>query len=118
MQPHRRYVRGHLAADRRPPRPGASVSDVHVQLLSGTIGAVIRGIDARTVGGEATAAIRSALVQRKVVFLPEQHLTPAELVAFAARFGELTPAHPVMPGLDGQPEVLEVDATRSRQDPR
>ena len=53
-----------------------------------------------------------------MLFFPNQHLEPAELVAFAVRFGELTPAHPVMPGLVGQPEVLEVDATRSRQDPR
>lgn len=94
------------------------MSDLHVQPLSGSIGAAIHGIDVRTVDSDLTAAIRAALVERKVLFFPGQHLEPAELVTFALRFGELTPAHPVMPGLEGQPEVLEVDATRSRQDPR
>src|SRR3954463_15849417 len=97
---------------------GDFVSDLHIQPLSGSIGAVVHGIDVRAVDRDLTAAIRAALVDRKVLFFPSQHLEPAELVAFAVRFGELTPAHPVMPGLDSQPEVLEVDATRSRQDPR
>jgi alpha-ketoglutarate-dependent taurine dioxygenase len=94
------------------------VSDFYLQPLSGSIGAVVRGIDVRTVDVAAVADIRAALVERKVLFFPDQHLEPGELVAFGSRFGELTPAHPVMPGLDGHPEVLEVDATRSRQDPR
>jgi len=94
------------------------VSDLHIQALSGSVGAVIHGIDVRTVDRDLTATIRAALVERKVLFFPSQHLEPAELVAFAVHFGELTPAHPVMPGLDDQPEVLEVDATRSREDPR
>jgi len=54
-----------------------------------------------------------------VLVLPGQHLTPDELVAAGRLFGDLTPAHPVMPPLDAaHPEVLEIDATRSRQDPR
>jgi taurine dioxygenase len=91
---------------------------IDVQPLSGTIGSVIKGLDLRGLDPEVTAAIRAALVDRKVVFLPEQHLDPGELVAFARTFGDLTPAHPVMPGLADHPEVLEVDATRSREDPR
>jgi taurine dioxygenase len=91
---------------------------IDIEPLSGTIGAVIKGADLRGLDAEVTAAVRSALVERKVVFLPGQRLEPDELVAFARAFGELTPAHPVMPGLAEQPEILEVDATRSRQDPR
>jgi len=94
------------------------VSDALFQPLSGTIGSVVRGIDVRTIDAAGVAELRAALVDRKVLFFPEQHLSPDELVAFGAFFGELTLAHPVMPGLDGHPEVLEVDATRSRQDPR
>jgi alpha-ketoglutarate-dependent taurine dioxygenase len=94
------------------------VTDALFQPLSGTIGSVVRGIDVRTLDAAGVAEIRAALVDRKVLFFPEQHLSPAELVTFGAAFGELTLAHPVMPGLDGHPEVLEVDATRSRQDPR
>ena len=92
---------------------------ITVRPLSGTIGARIEGVDARErLSAPSIAAIRAALLDRKAVFLPAQHLTPAELVAFGRAFGELTAAHPVMPGLDGYPEVLEVDATRSREDPR
>jgi taurine dioxygenase len=91
---------------------------IDIEPLSGTIGAVIKGADLRGLDEDVTAAIRAALIDRKVVFLTAQHLEPPELVAFARSFGELTPAHPVMPGLAEQPEVLEVDATRSRQDPR
>jgi taurine dioxygenase len=94
------------------------MSDLYLQPLSGSIGSVVRGLDARTVDADAIATIRAALVDRKVLFFPDQHLTPAELVGFASAFGELTLAHPVMPGLAAHPEVLEVDATRSRENPR
>jgi alpha-ketoglutarate-dependent sulfate ester dioxygenase len=94
------------------------MSDLYARHLSGTIGTAVDGLDLRTVDGEVVAELRRLLVDRKVLFFPAQHLSPAELVAFGARFGELTPAHPVMPSLDGYPEVLEIDATRSRLDPR
>ncbi|MDQ1397434.1 MAG: alkyl sulfatase, partial [Acidimicrobiaceae bacterium] len=94
-------------------------SRLEVEPLTGTIGAVIRGVDLRQpLESGVVAAIRAALVDRKVVFFRDQSLEPAQLVAFGRAFGELTPAHPVMPGLAGHPEVLEVDATRSRQDAR
>ena len=76
-------------------------------------GASIRAVDAAAVG-----MVRDLLVERKVVFISDAHLEPAELVTFARNFGELTVAHPVMPGLDDHPEVLEIDATKSREDPR
>jgi taurine dioxygenase len=87
--------------------------------LTGTAGAEIAGVDLRRpLAPEAIGEIRAALVEHKVLVFREQHLSPAELVAFGRSFGELTPAHPVMPSLEGHPEVLEVDATRSREDPR
>jgi taurine dioxygenase len=90
-----------------------------VDPLGGTIGSVVRGVTlAEPLAPEVRDAIRGALVDRKVLFFPAQALAPAELAAFAAQFGELTPAHPIMPGLAGHPEVLEVDASRSREDPR
>lgn len=90
-----------------------------VEPWGGTIGSVVHDLDlSAPLEPDVVAAVRALLVDRKVLFFPRQGLTPAELVAFAAQFGELTPAHPIMPGLDGHPEVLEVDATRSREDPR
>ena len=88
--------------------------------LTGRIGSRVDGVDIAGPLDDATvAAIRAALVERKVLVFPAQHPDPDELVAFARRFGELTPAHPVLPPLDeAHPEVLEIDATRSRLDAR
>jgi len=96
-----------------------SSTSLRVERLSGTIGAVIEGLDLRDeLAPSVIADIRQQAVDHKVVFFRGQDLTPTELVSFGRRFGELTPAHPVIPSLEGVPEVLEVDATRSRQDPR
>jgi taurine dioxygenase len=87
-----------------------------VTRLSGTIGAEIRGVDLkRELDRETVAAIRALLLEHKVIFFPEQHLEPAEHVAFARYFGEVTPAHPVIPGIEGFPEVFEIDYTIAKQ---
>ncbi|WP_054569440.1 TauD/TfdA family dioxygenase [Frankia sp. R43] len=83
--------------------------------LSGNIGAEIRGLDVRTLDEREVAAVRAAWLHYKVVFFPGQHLTPAEHLAFARRFGEPTEGHPVIPGLDGQPEVFEIDYSKARE---
>jgi taurine dioxygenase len=81
-----------------------------VRPLSGTIGAEVRGVDAKQVlAPDTVAAIRGALLEHKVIFLPDQHLDAAQHVAFARLFGELTPAHPVIPGIKGHPEVFEIN---------
>lgn len=96
------------------PAPTTDVA-LDVQLLSGVIGAVIHGLDVRTIDDATVAAVRKVWLDRKVVFFPAQHLTPDEHVAFAARFGEPTEGHPVIPGVKGHPEVFEIDYTASRE---
>ena len=87
--------------------------------LSGTIGAEIRNVDLhRPLGPEVVAAIRQALLDYKVIFFPGQHLSPAEHKHFATYFGEITNAHPVIPGIDEHKEVFEIDYTQTRQMPR
>jgi taurine dioxygenase len=88
--------------------------------LGATIGCRVEGVHLGDDLDDATvAALRSALVDRKVLVLAGQHLDPDQLVRAGRRLGELTDAHPVLPPLDeAHPEVLEIDATRSRQDPR
>lgn len=84
--------------------------------LSGTIGAVIRGVDiSRPLDADTIAAIRQVWLERKVVFFPQQNLDPAEHLSFASQFGEPTEGHPVVPGLPEQPEVFEIDYSKSRQ---
>jgi alpha-ketoglutarate-dependent taurine dioxygenase len=84
--------------------------------LSGTIGAEIRNLDLHgPLSPEVVGAIRQALLDFKVIFLPGQHLSPAEHKAFATYFGEITNAHPVIPGIDEHKEVFEIDYTKTRQ---
>src|SRR5580704_11963006 len=84
--------------------------------LSGTIGAEIRNVDLhQPLASETVAAIRQALLDYKVIFLPGQHLSPAEHKEFATYFGEITNAHPVIPGIEQHKEVFEIDYTRARQ---
>jgi alpha-ketoglutarate-dependent taurine dioxygenase len=90
--------------------------DLDVRLLSGVIGAEIRNVDLTAHLDDRTIIdIRSLLLRHRVIFFPQQHLTAEQHSAFARRFGELTPAHPVIPGIDGHPEVFEIDYTKSRE---
>jgi taurine dioxygenase len=53
------------------------------------LGAEAHGIDPRTIDEADFAALRRALADYGVLVLRDQSLTPAELVAFSRRFGEL-----------------------------
>jgi alpha-ketoglutarate-dependent taurine dioxygenase len=87
-----------------------SAVELDVRPLSGNIGAEIHGLDLRQpLNAETVAAVRATWLKHRVVFFPQQHLQPAEHLAFARQLGEVTPAHPVMPGLDGFPEIYEID---------
>jgi taurine dioxygenase len=87
---------------------------LRVTPLSGTIGSVISGLDLRELDDEQVAEIRQIWLERKVVFFPGQHLDPESHQAFARRFGELTEGHPVIPGIEGQPKVFEIDYSKRR----
>ncbi|OLF19261.1 TauD/TfdA dioxygenase family protein [Actinophytocola xanthii] len=80
--------------------------------LTIAIGARVPGIDlASDLTPEVVAAIRAALLDHKVLVFPDQRLTPDAHRAFAATLGELTPAHPVVPGLDAaHPEIYVLDS--------
>src|SRR5690242_15001907 len=81
-----------------------------IRPLSGNIGAEIRGADLRhPLDASVVKDIRDALLRHRVIFFPGQHLGPAEHLAFARQFGEVTPAHPILPGIEGFPEVFEID---------
>ncbi|MFD4668534.1 TauD/TfdA dioxygenase family protein [Lentzea sp. NPDC058450] len=80
--------------------------------LTIAIGAQVSGVDlAEDLPPETVAAIRQALLDRKVLVFRGQRLDPSAHRAFAASLGELTPAHPVVPGLDeDHPEIYVIDA--------
>ena len=96
-----------------------TITDPAVRLdvshCSGTIGAVINGLDLRAVDDATIEAIRLVWQERRVVFFPGQDLDPSSHLAFASRFGTPTEGHPVIPGIKGFPEVFEIDYTKNRE---
>jgi taurine dioxygenase len=82
----------------------------HLQVspVAGALGAEVQGVDlARPLAPEVVGEIRQALLAHLVIFFPRQRLGPAELLAFAGRFGQPT-EYPQMKGLPGFPHVIAV----------
>ena len=76
--------------------------------LSPYIGAELHGIDLREPPSDAVIAdVRQALLDYKVVFFRDQHITAAQHIAFARRFGELE-IHPATPKDQADPEILRI----------
>jgi taurine dioxygenase len=93
------------------------VAAIDVRPVAPTIGAEVFGVDcAGPLDEPIVAALRAAWLEHLVLFFPDQHLSPEEQVSFAARFGELTDAHPVEPALEGHPQVLPIDSRKDRVD--
>ena len=86
------------------------MSQIEVRPVSGHTGADILGVNLKeSLSDSQVATIRGALLKWKVVFFRDQHITPAEQAAFARRFGQPTPAHPLRDSIEGHPEVLPID---------
>lgn len=62
--------------------------------------------------------LRTLLAAHGVLVFRNQFLSPADQVLVARRLGELTPAHPVVPGHPDHPEILELDAQRGGKNAR
>lgn len=79
-----------------------------IRRVAGALGAEISGVDlSKPLSDELVAQIRRAFVEHQVIFFRDQDLTPAQQVAFGARFGPLN-VHPFVAGMAGQPEVMEI----------
>jgi taurine dioxygenase len=73
---------------------------VKVTPLTGTIGALIEGVDVATIGDDEWAELHQTLLERRVVFLRDQDLTDDEHLAFAQRWGEVS-VYPIVKLLGG-----------------
>jgi len=81
---------------------------IAVTPLTPAIGALIDGVSlADTLDDAVIAEIRAAFLTHLVVFFRGQSLHPAQLVAFARRFGAIG-YYPFVAGMPGHPEVVEV----------
>lgn len=76
-----------------------------LQHLSPTIGSVVLDVDLSKPTPELVAALRHALLLRKVLFFHDQALNTDQLLAFTRNFGELE-IHPFSAAKEGHDEVL------------
>ena len=79
-----------------------------VRRFAGAAGADVTGVDlSREVSDEVLAEIRAALLDNLVICVRDQHITPAQQLAFAKRWGEIH-LHPFMQGMPDYPEILAI----------
>ena len=89
----------------------APAPSLTIERLGAFHGAQVSGVDLATADDGTLAAVRSALVEHKVLFFSAQQLDPDSQVLLGRRLGELTPSHPVVPGVDeDHPEIYALDA--------
>lgn len=91
-----------------------SYQHIEVKPTSYYTGAQISGIDLSSdLSDEVIAEIRQALLKWKVIFFRNQNIDHAAQIAFTARFGEVTYAHPHEDEpIEGFPEILPIDRSR------
>lgn len=78
---------------------------LQIRRLTPTIGAEIIGVELARIGDGDFPALRQALHEHLVIVFRDQQLKPEDHLAFARRFGELEPPHPVFRGLPGHPQI-------------
>ncbi|MEQ1787521.1 MAG: TauD/TfdA family dioxygenase, partial [Acidimicrobiales bacterium] len=99
---------GHLQAERER-LAGLTWEHFDAAPLGATIGATLTGVDlTQTLPDEVIAEIRQALLDYKVVFFRDQHLTAPQHVAFARRFGDLE-VHPFLKNNEALPELVRFE---------
>ena len=86
-----------------------------VRPLTGSFGAELSG--GSLTDPAATEEISDLLHEHLVLVVRGEGLEPADQVALARRLGEPTPAHPVVPGMPGFPEILVRTAPRAGRTP-
>ncbi|GAB1695100.1 TauD/TfdA dioxygenase family protein [Krasilnikovia sp. M28-CT-15] len=81
-----------------------------IRRIGGRLGAEIVGLDlAQPLDDGTISALNSALVEHKVLVFHGQQLDDAAHVRFASAFGSLTTAHPTVPSVEGNANVLNVE---------
>jgi len=85
-------------------------SRITLQPISGSLGAIVKGVDLREpLDDELYAEIKQALLENLVIFFRDQDITPQQQIDFARRFGDLH-IHPFIPALEGHEEIIQLKA--------
>ncbi len=80
---------------------------MQVKLLSGALGAEIDRINLKDISAKNFKVINNLLLERKVLFLRNQHITSEEQIALAKCFGPLE-RHVYVKGRDNYPEIVRI----------
>ena len=91
----------------------ASYEALTLDPLTPVIGAEVAGIDlSQSLSPRQEVEIRRALAEHLVIFFRDQHLSPAQHLAFGRRFGDLH-LHPAAPHERGMPELMIIHTDRN-----
>ena len=77
---------------------------MEIKLLSGALGAEIKGIDLTDTSNENFKIINDLLLEHKVIFFRDQPITKDQQIALAEKFGPLE-THAYVKGLEKYPEI-------------
>ena len=80
---------------------------MEIKLLSGALGAEIKGIDLSDVSDENFKKINDLLLEHKVIFFRDQPITQDQQVALGEKFGPLE-THAYVKGLNDHPEIVRI----------
>lgn len=87
---------------------------MQITRFAAPLGAVVEGLDVRTVSSAQWAELNDAFCRHHVLVFPGQTLTPEEQMEFAARWGELV-RHPYA-SMANHPEIIELKNRGKRAD--
>lgn len=80
---------------------------IRINRMSGSTGAEVVGADLTRPDAATLGALRTAFLEHHVLAIRGQDLSPDQLLAFAAQFGDVF-VHPYVPSLPGHPGVMEI----------
>jgi len=80
---------------------------MEVKLLSGALGAEIKGIDLKDTSDKNFNKINDLLLEHKVIFFRDQKITEEQHLALAEKFGPLE-THAYVKGLEKHPEIVRI----------
>ena len=80
---------------------------MEIKLLSGALGAEIKGVDLKDTSNENFKKINNLLLEHKVIFFRDQLISEKEHIALAEKFGPLE-THAYVKGLNNFPEIVRI----------
>ena len=78
---------------------------MEIKLLSGALGAEIKGINLKDTSEDNFKKINDLLLEHKVIFFRDQLINAEEHIALAEKFGPLE-THAYVKGLEKHPEIV------------